>query len=162
MACVNCKMPDGCVYEPWQRSRRAGAGGFRVSNDTAPHRLSVPTLTFKPLGIGFSLSGSLTHSSGIPLLTWLNSSESSLPPSLTPYERPQAPSPRVYTHGVTECVLRPTVLPSIQFRTIPRPLQVPLSLVPPERVQVSPIAGGDLDMTLCVLSVSGFLSGRGD
>lgn len=59
--------------------------------------------------------------------------------------------------GVTECPLRPTatsfaILPSISFQTVPRPLRIPLSLVPPERVQVSWVSGSDLDMTLYVFS----------
>ena len=60
------------------------------------------------------------------------------------------------THATTECVSRPTgssftVLPSLHFRAIPRPRQVPLSLILPECVQISPITGGDLNMTLYVL-----------
>ena len=46
-----------------------------------------------------------------------------------------------------------TILPSINFRAIPRPLRMPFSLVPPELVQVSCVAGSDLDMTLCVFSL---------
>jgi hypothetical protein len=46
-----------------------------------------------------------------------------------------------------------TILPSIHFRAIPRPLQIPLSFIPPERVQVSWVSGNDLDMTLYVFSV---------
>jgi len=42
------------------------------------------------------------------------------------------------------------VLPSIHFRTIPWPPQIRLLLIPPERVQISPIAGSDLDMVLYV------------
>ena len=42
------------------------------------------------------------------------------------------------------------ILPSTHFQTIPRPLRVPLSLIPPEHMQVSSIAENDLDMTLCV------------
>lgn len=55
--------------------------------------------------------------------------------------------------GTSELVTRPTVLPSftvlpsIHFQTIPRPLPVPLSLVPPERVQVSCAVGSELGMT---------------
>ena len=59
-------------------------------------------------------------------------------------------------YDTTECdpphtVSSFTVLPSVLFRTIPRPLPVPLSLVPPEHIQISPVAGGDLDMTLYVV-----------
>ena len=47
----------------------------------------------------------------------------------------------------------PTVSPftSIHFRTMPWPLQIPLSLIPPEYVEISPVARNDLDMTLYVL-----------
>ena len=59
-------------------------------------------------------------------------------------------------HGTTECIPRSTVssftvLPSIHPRIVPWPLQVPLSLIPPERAQVFPIVGGYLDMTLYAL-----------
>jgi len=174
MACLNWKIGDGCMYEPWQRSYRASAGALPVSRDTAPRRLSVRALPSKPPGVGFSFSEYLACPPSTPLLAWSNSSESTsfpLPP-LASYERPQVPSSRIHsmavlgpssdisvmqhTHDTADYVPRPTVssftvLPSIHFRTIPRPLQVPLSLIPPERVQISPIAGGDLDMTLCVL-----------
>jgi len=92
-------------------------------------------------------------------LTWFNSSESN--PPLAPHVHDEVvsdPPPDALVlrnvHDTAECIPRPTntVLPSVHFRRIiPWPLQVPLSLVPPERVQVSPIAGGDLDMTLYVL-----------
>jgi hypothetical protein len=45
------------------------------------------------------------------------------------------------------------ILPSIHFRAIPRPLRMPLSLIPPERVQVSRATGSDLDMALYVFSL---------
>lgn len=55
-----------------------------------------------------------------------------------------------------------TTLPSIHFRAIPRPLGIPLSLIPPERVQVSRFPGSDQDMSLCVFSLRlrKFSSGR--
>ena len=115
----------------------------------------------------------LTRPSGATLLTLSDPSESTPsphpPPPLAPRERSLAPSFRARGAGmlgpslvardaydITKRVPRTnvspfTVLPSIHFRTIPRPLQIPLSLIPPERVQISPIAGSDLDMTLCVL-----------
>ena len=103
----------------------------------------------------------------------------SLPPPLAHCERPLTPTaqlpwgppPRAHgeigpgppsdvsvlrnIHDTTERVPHHTassftVLPYIHSRTIPRPLPVPLSLIPPERVQISPVAGADLDMTLCV------------
>ena len=68
-------------------------------------------------------------------------------------------------HDTVECIPRSvassfTILPSIHFRTIPRPLRVPLSLIPPEHVQISCIAGNDLDMTLYVfLQLQNFRGG---
>jgi hypothetical protein len=55
-----------------------------------------------------------------------------------------------------------TILPSVHFRAIPRPLHIPLSFIPPERVQISWVSGNDLDMTLCVFSLRflKFSSGR--
>ena len=168
------------MYEPWQRPRRAEAVALPVSRGIASHRLSISTLPSRPPSIGFSFSESLARPRDVSPLTSLNSSESASslsplpppPPPLAPYEQPQTPSSYLRsvvelgpssdvavvrrTCGAMECAPRPTVssftvLPSIHFRTIPRPLQVPLLLIPPERVQISPIAGGDLDMTLCVL-----------
>ena len=57
-----------------------------------------------------------------------------------------------YIHNATKRVPHPvpysfTILPSIHLRTIPRPLQIPLSFIPPEHVQVSRVAGSDMDMT---------------
>lgn len=54
--------------------------------------------------------------------------------------------------GVTECLTHldaPSfaIIPSIHFRVIPRPLRIPLSLIPPEHVRVSCVAGSDMDMT---------------
>ncbi|KAF9779641.1 hypothetical protein BJ322DRAFT_368458 [Thelephora terrestris] len=90
-----------------------------------------------------------------------------------PCERPPPP-PRVPSSSVsvitkpraaTECPPSPTVpslttLPSICFQTIPRPLSQPLSVIPPERLQVSDASGCGLDMTfrlkaLCQLNKLG-------
>ena len=166
--CVNGERGAECTYEPRRRSLRASASAPPAPRETASHPLPS-----KPLTTGFTSSEPLTHPLlGTPLLTLSNSSEpaSSLPPPLALYEGPQAPSSDVsivrHTYNTEGCAPRPTVsftvLPSIHFRAIHRPLHVPLSLIPPERVQISPIAGGDLDMTLCVLSISGFSPGRGN
>ena len=163
-----------CTYEPRQRSLQISTNAPLVSRDNPSSPLSVHTLPFEKSANRFSLSEPLTSPpSDISFLTWPNSSgpASSLPllPPLAQDERSLAPSSFVHVldsssdipvvqdiHSTVELVPRPTVssftvLPSIDFRTIPRPLQVPLSLVPPERVQVSPIARGDLDMKLFVL-----------
>ena len=174
--CVSGESGDGCTYEPWRRSYRVGAGVLPASHDTPSRPLSVQTLPSKPPAAGLSFSEPVTRPLDLPLLTWPNPSKSTCfllpPPSPTPYERALVPSSHLRgeieldpssdvsvvqdTHDTTECVPCPlvsyfTVLPSIHFRAIPRLLQVPLSLIPPERVQVSSIAGNDLDMTLYVL-----------
>ena len=174
MTCVNGERGDGCMYDPRQRSHRTNSSMLPISRETAAHPLSLRTPPSKPPAIGFLFSESLTRPSlGAPHLISSNSSEfasSLLPPSppLTPYEQPLVPSSRVRseivpdpssdlsvvgrTHDTTECVLSSfTILPSIHLQTIPRPLPVPLSLIPPERVQVSSNSGSDLDMTLYVL-----------
>jgi len=176
MTCVSGERGDGCTYEPWQRSRRTNSSTLPISRETASRPLSVRTLPSKPPAVGFSFSESLMLPLlGAPHPTWLNSSESTsshTPPPLFPYEQPLAPSSHIHDetaldpssgvsvvqdiHSTMACVPYAavssfTVLPSIHFRRIPRPLPVPLSLIPPERVQISPNAGGDLDMTLYVL-----------
>jgi len=176
--CVNGERGTECTYKIWQRSRRAGASAFPVRREIASHPPTAHTLPSQPPATEFSFSELLTHSSlNIPLLTLSDSSESASsllppPPPRAPYERPLAASSHVHgemvlgppsdfsvarhTHDTTECLLRPTVssftvLPSIHFQTIPPPFPVPLSLVPPERIQISSNAGGDLDMTLYVI-----------
>ena len=176
--CTTCVIGDDgtrCTYEQSQRSPRISTDRLSVAHNSEPSSQSVYTLPFKTAVNGFSFSEPQTHtSSDIPLST-----TSSLPPPLAPRERPltpmaqlpREPSPHVHgeimlgpspdaavrnTQAIMECIPRHTVppftvLPSLHFRTVPRPLQVPLSLIPPERVQVSPIARGDLDMTLYVL-----------
>ena len=42
------------------------------------------------------------------------------------------------------------IIPSTLFQTIPRPLQMPLSLIHPEHMQVSWVSASDLDMALYV------------
>jgi len=177
MTCVNGKGDYECTYEPRQRSHHTNAGTLPISRQTASRHLSARTLPSKPAAIGFPFSESPTRPSlGTPRLARSNSSESTSslppPPPLASYERPLAPSSRVHgeialgpssdvsnvqdIHPTTESAPHPTVssftvLPSIHFRRIPWPLPVPLSLIPPERVQISSNAGGDLDMTLYVL-----------
>ena len=176
-ACVIGEDGTRCTYEPRQRSSRISTNALSVSRDSASGPQRVCSLPSETAADGFSFSEPPTHlSSNIPLLTWSNSSNSasSLSPSppLVPYERPLAPSSRGLgktepglsldvsvvqnIHITAECAPRSTaayftVLPSIHFQIIPRPLRVPLSLIPPERVQISPIAECDLDMTLYVL-----------
>ena len=177
---MNGERGDGCAYEPLQRSYRVGAGVPPTPRDT-PSRppLSDHTLQVsKPPAAGLSFSEPVTRPLDAPLLTLPNPSKSTSlllrapPPSLTPYERGLAHSSRLHgemeldpssdvsvaqdSYDTTESAPHPpvpffTVLPSTHFQAVPRPLQVPLSLIPPERVQISPIAGGDLCMTLYVI-----------
>ncbi|KAF9779636.1 hypothetical protein BJ322DRAFT_369328 [Thelephora terrestris] len=84
----------------------------------------------------------------------------------TPPERPESPhaldeaalvlsssaSAVEKARGVTECpppliTSSLTILPSIHFQSIPRPLPLPLSVIPPERKQVSWVSENDLDMS---------------
>ena len=159
-----------CTYEPRQRSRRANTNPFFTSRNSAPRPLSIYTLASKSSAVEFSSSESQTRPLfNISLPTRSNSggSTSFLPPLLTPRERPPIPTTQLprepssdvlvvrNMHNTMGCVPHSavppfTVLPSIHFRTILRPLQVPLSHIPPECMQISSIAGGDLDMTLYV------------
>jgi len=173
--CVNGERDAGCTYEPRQESRRSSTKVLSA-RDGAVRPQIARALPSKASANMFSLSEPLIRSPfGVPQPTWSGSGKPgpSLTPLPTPCERPLTPSPRVRRERMlgplsdvstmrnipdtTERVPRPvvssfTVLPSIHFRTIPLPLQLPLSLIQPERVQVSPIAGGDLGMTLYVLS----------
>ena len=165
-----------CTYEPGQRSPRISANALSVSRHRASRSRGARLLPFRTSIDGSPPSEPLeSPSSDGPLITCQNPSEfaSSLPPpqALAPCEQPPTSPPRVHNgvvlrpssdvsaarhiHATTEYLPRSTVssftvLPSIHFRTIPRPLRVPLSLIPPERVQVSSVAEGDLDMTLYV------------
>jgi len=168
--CVDGERSAGCTYEPRQRSRRANSKALSVSRDSVPRPLSIRTLPSKPPAVGFLFPRRPTHPSLDIPLTLSDPSESR--PSPAPCERPLTLPPHLHdevvpdppsgvltvrnVHDTSECIPHPTVppftvLPSVYFRVIPWPLQVPLSLIPPERVQVSPIAGSDLDMTLYVL-----------
>ena len=178
--CVNGERGDGCAYEPWRRSHRVGAGVPPVSRaNTPPRPPDGHALPSELLTAGSPISEPVTRPLDVPLLTWPDRNKPTSfplpPPSPTPYERALVSSSRLRgeieldpslgvsvaqdttdTHDTTECVSRPlvssfTVLPSIDFRAIPRLLQIPLSLIPPERVQISPITGGDLCMSLYVL-----------
>ena len=164
---MNGERGAGCTYEPWQPSHRTRTGSTNAlpvfrHGDSASGLPSVCTLPSQAPTNGFPFSEPLTHPPlDIPLLTWSNSAEST--PSILPHHvhgevvpGPSSDTSIVWnTHDTTECVPRLpvssfTVLPSIHSRAVPQILQVPLSLISPERVQVSPVAGGDLDMTLYV------------
>ena len=135
---MNEERASRCTYEPRQRPR--------------------PTPAFQ------KLANKLSGPSNLFTVLDSNESIPSLPPSLAPCERPSPPTARLpWEHsspidnqiglglssdvsvahsirGATECVSRfigPSfpIPPSIHFQTTPRPLQVPLSLSPPERIQ---------------------------
>ena len=161
-----------CTDEPRRRPRHTNTNVAlsSVLHDNQSRLLSVCTLLPKLPAVGPSFSESRTRpASDISLLLRPSSSgtASSRPQPLTPREQPLTPmgEPRRMplsdasvmgnVHNTAGCVPHSsvssfTVLPSINFRTVLRPPRVPLSLTPPERLQISSIAGGDLDMTLYV------------
>jgi hypothetical protein len=128
-----------------------------------------------------SALGALNGPLGPAPLTWSDSSEtSSPPPSPGPREGPSTPTvqhlwelpsyicrelvpyassgvpTKQKAHDPAKRVPQNatsfTILQSIHFQTIPRPLRIPLSLIPPEHLRVSDVPGGELDLTLCVPS----------
>ena len=174
--CVNGNRGAGCTYELPPRPRPAGTGVFIFVQARAPDSPNAGNLPSQaPANVPSSALTSPPRD--LPLVTWSDSSESG--PSHSQFPAPPTPiirsspdfSPRIHdkilpgpssdvsvrrkTHDTTISILRPTVssftvLPSIHFQIVPRPLRTPFSLIPPERVQVSSVAGSDLDMTLCV------------
>ena len=148
MTCLNKNKGAACKYE-----------GSRYSDNTPPKRPPKDVLVFLD-------SNESVSSHPLPP----NSPEG---PSIQPEQSEQDHSPFIHEKvvtdppsgalvavralGVTECPPHSTasslsILPSIHSQTIPRPLQIPLSFIPPERMQVSWIAGSDMDMRLYVLS----------
>ena len=168
-----------CTYESRSRLHPTTSRTLSISNDRPPGPPSVPGISRTSAD---ARSVPLTSPSDPAPPTWSDSSEtSSLPPSPDPHERPSTLtvqhlwelSPCIYdqlapcvssgvaikqkVHDTTKCdprnVTSFTLLPSIHFQTIPRPLRIPLSLIPPERLQVSGDDGSDLGLSLCVLSL---------
>ena len=176
--CVHGDRSDGCVYESRWRPHPIGVSVFSISHDSKSGTISARTSPSQTSVDWFS-EPPTSPSLDLPLLTWSDSSESApISPSIAPRERPSKPTTRLpwepSPHIHNEVALVPpssvsvvqdihvervprrngssfTVLPSLHFQTIPRPLRVPLSFVPPEYVQVSSIAENDLDMAMCVL-----------
>ena len=179
--CVNGDRSTECAYKSRQRSRPASVNVFSVSRDSKPGPLSARASPFQTSANRFTGPPINLSSSILPLTWSNSSeSDSPISPSIAPHEGPLKPTARrpwelspclhdeivaspssdvsvvQNTYGTMECIPRLnessfTVLPSIHFQTIPRPLRVPLSFVPPEYVQVSFIAENDLAMSLCVL-----------
>ena len=146
-------------------------------DDTSSPLLGARDLPARTSADGFSFHETpISPSSDLPVSARSGSKESgsSLSPTLAPCERrPSKPAPRhprelsppsnngtasrpssgaLVVYDTAECVSSPvgssfTIIPSIYFRTIPRPLVIPLPLVPPELVQVSCVSRSDLDMT---------------
>jgi len=155
--CVDGKRGDECTYEPWQPPRRTHTEVLSVSHNSTSvppsTRTSPPQASANRRSFPESL---ICPPSDDPLLTWSNASElaSNLPMPLSHCERPLVPATR-YPSRLTPrlTITSLPVLPSDRFRTIPRPLRVPLLLIPPEHVQVSSTAKSDLDM---ILYINGF------
>ena len=147
--CVNGERGAGCTYEPWQPSRRASTKLPSISHNSASGSPSICILPPRVSANGCSFPESPTRPpSDIPLLTRSNSS---LPTALSRCGRSPTPTPQYLSElAPLPTVSSFTVLPSVHFRIIPRPLRVPLLLIPPERVQISSTARSDLDMILYV------------
>ena len=178
-ACVSGDRVTECTYDSRQpRSRPTGTNTPSVSRNETPGPIHLHNLPSQapfepstdrssdlPLSIwsdssesGFSLPLSLS-----PALQERPSTQAArLPWELSPrihnelVQRPSSDTPATHkVNGTTKCIPYPavssfTVLPSIHFQAIPRPLRVPLSFIPPEHVQVSEVAGDDLGMSLYV------------
>lgn len=168
--CTTCVKRDRgtrCTYEPQQRSRPTAP---KPSTNRYPEPQTGP-----PSDLLLTRSDS-------------NESSHSPPPSSAACERSSSPtvrllwelSPRIYeqiglgppsnvsivqnVRGTAECVPRLagfsfTIPPSTHLQTRPRPLRVPLSLIPPEYAQVSSIAESELAMTWYVF-FSSYFPGR--
>lgn len=149
--CGNKNRGAACKYE----SSRSNGGISSAPQTSPPIDVLLPWFDFRepgppnPLSVGSrkrSLAPPEQLEEPLPLVLEIAAPDPSLEGSA-----PQN------TLGVTERPPSSTVssfklLPSIHFQTIPRPLHIPLSLIPPERVQVSWVTGSDLDMTLYVLT----------
>lgn len=148
--CVNGNKGAECTYEPQRRPR--------PTTFVFAHRFSGPQIGPPSDLLALSSSSESTSSTAPPLALPERHSTPTLrlPWELSPRTLNNIGSSVVQkSRGTTECVpyltgFSFTILPSIHFRTIPRPLRVPPFLIPPERMQISSIAESDLDMTLCV------------
>ena len=152
MACVKGGRDAGCTYEPGQPSRRTSNKLLSVSRNGSYCPPSTRTSPLQASTNGCSFLEFLTcPPSKTPLLNLSNSGESAsdVPMPRSHGERALVRKTR-YSSELTPppTVSSFTVLPSIHFRTIPRPSRVPLSLVPPEHVRISSTARSDLDMIL--------------
>lgn len=165
-ACVNVDKGSECAYEPRQRPRPAAA--FQASASKLSRPQTGPPSDPSPL----TWSNSSEHTSLLALrpltptlrLPW------EISPRIRDSEIVLGPSSDVLitqkNRGTTKCVSRLTgssftILPSIHFRTVARPLRVSLSFIPPEYMQISCVSGNDLDLTLYVfLGSKGFTCRR--
>ena len=141
-ACLKREMGDVCTYE-------GSCPSVNVPRrlPRSPPReifLDLPVPDSSASGPSYFLLPDLCERPLTPprQLEWRPSSDAlvaNIPPEVTEYP----PGPTVPSF---------TILPSVHFQTIPRPLPLPLSVIPPERVQVSSVALNDQDMTLCVFN----------
>ena len=178
-ACVDRDSSAECTYELRQRSHPAGTGMFFAAQTSPPN---VPDLLSQAFThVPSNGRTSPPRDLPLITWSVSSESASSRSQSLAPCGRPPTPtmqspqdfSPHIYdeiplgpspdvsitqkAHDTAKYIPRPivssfTVLPSIHFQPIPRPLRPPFSLIPPERVQVSSVAESDLEMTLYVFS----------
>jgi len=166
-----------CVYEPRQPSRPSDANVFLVPRGNASDPLGISASPHQTPANGFLFHEppiDPQSNTAVPARSDSNESASPLSLSLVLCERqpskstvrlprelsspphneivPPPSSETSVVYDAEECASRPvrspfTILPSIHFSKIPRPLRMPLSLIPPERVQVSCVSWSDLDMT---------------
>ena len=178
--CVNGGRGTGCTYELQRRSRPTSANVFFVLQDRTPAPPNVHNLHSRaPANVPSKAPINPPRDLPLIIWPDSNECIPSFSPPPAPRERSPTPtalpswdfSPRMHdtalpgfpsdilvvqgARGTAKCIQRPvvssfTVLPSIHFQTIPRSLRSPFSLIPPERVQVSGVAGSDLGMTLYV------------
>jgi len=186
--CVSGGTAAECTYELKHQSRPAVVNTPSVSRDKTSSPLRVRDSPSQKSSDGFSVPSTNPLDRPQPAWSDSGESSShsrSLSPS-PPREQPSTVrlpwelSPRIHNELVprpssdVSVVRKPqdtvkrvpppavpsfAILPSILFQTIPRPLRIPLSLIPPEYMQISDVAGDDLGMTLCVFFVSQFHTG---
>ena len=151
MACIDKDKGSECTYE----LRPLGTGAFSVTRARSRTPLNVGNPPSQ-VSANVSYTARISPPRDLPLLIWPDSSEPA-PPLPAPHKQPPADASVVQNvPGTMERIPCPTVfplivLPSTHFQTVPRPLRPPLSLIPPEHLQVSGVAPSDLDMKLYVL-----------
>ena len=145
--CVKKGSGDRCTYELRQLSHPTSSN-FGLLSAPSPSLLTSPNSS----SISPSFAPCKRSSKPTARLQW----------EFSPHVHNEiVPSPSLNVsvvqkiHCITDCVPRLiassfTILPSIHFRTIPRPLRIPLSPIPLKHIQVSSVSENDLDTILCV------------